>query len=104
VRVVAERHLRQLQPPEALDVDLAVRIDEDVADFLVEQQRRDGPEVEGVVHQLGDQALFVGARQADVGLDDQPARHALDLSAALGIVQRLEHGEVELGDQLAVQA
>jgi hypothetical protein len=66
VRVVAERDRGGLELAEPLDVDLAVRVHQDVADFLVEQQRRDRPQVEGVVHQLRDQALLVGAREAHV--------------------------------------
>ena len=53
--------------------------------------------------QLGDQPLLVAARQPDLGLHQQPARDALDLGAALGVVQALELGQVELGDELAVE-
>ena len=83
VRLVAEAHRGQLQPTEPLDVDLPVGVDQDVADLLVEQQRRDRSEIEGVVQQLGDQPLLVAAGEPNLGLDQQAPRELLHLGAAL---------------------
>src|SRR5258708_2070140 len=48
VRLVGERNGRQLGLAEPFGIDLTVGVDQDVADLLVEEQRRDRAEIEGV--------------------------------------------------------
>jgi hypothetical protein len=103
VGLVAERHAGGLELAEPLHEHLAVGVDQDVRDLLVQEQRRDRAEVEGVVEQLGDEPLLVAAREPDLRLDQHAAREALDLGAALVLIETFEHRQVQLRDQLAME-
>ena len=103
VRLVAELRLRQLELSEPLDVDLPVRVHEDVRDLFVQEVGRDGPQVEGVVKEILDQPLLIGPRHLEAGLGEKLSPQGLHLVAALPVVHVLEGGEVELGDEVTVK-
>jgi hypothetical protein len=104
VGVVAEAHVRHLDPPAALDVNLVETVHQDVADAQVLQQRLERPETERLVHHLVHEAfLVVGVEQALLVLAQLADDLADLLSDGLG-GEHLEVLEVQPLDELLVDA
>ena len=61
MRIVAELHVHQFQPPLALDVDAVEAVDQDVGDGGVFEQVFQRSQAEGFVHDLVHEAFLVGA-------------------------------------------
>src|SRR5204863_6151570 len=72
-------------------------------DLFVQQKRSDGPQVEGIVKEVLDQALLVRPRELDAGFREKSPSERLHLIATLPLVHVLESREVELRDEGAVQ-
>jgi len=104
VRLVPELDRGQLELSEPLHVHLAMRVHQDVRDLLVEEVRRDRTEIERVVEELLHEPLLVGARQAEVGVGQEPPRDRFHLVPATVLIQAVEEGHVELADHLAMEA
>src|SRR5438477_12942212 len=102
--LITELRPRELEPPETLDIHLPIGVHEDVGDLFVQKKRSDGPQVEGIVKEVLDQALLVRPRELDAGFREKLPSERLHLIATLPLVHVLEGREVELRDEGAVQA
>src|SRR5690606_33091549 len=73
LRLARESARRLVEPAVALDVDLVVAVDHDLADTRVVEQSLERPEAEHVGPDLGDEAVALGRCQRDLlDLDDAP--------------------------------
>ena len=104
MRLVLEGNVHLLQLALALDEAVVMPVDQDVVDVRIVEQRLQRPETDELVDDLVDQRLQFGDvdRQA---FGAYLLRHELlDLGAHLLLRQTLEHDEVDLLDQHAVDA
>jgi hypothetical protein len=79
VLVVAEDHVRGLELPLALDVDLPGRVDEDVRHLGIAHERLDRPEAVHLVQDLVDQLLAVALAERHRLLVDELRDHGAEL-------------------------
>src|SRR5262249_31325636 len=100
--VVAEGDARTLELALSLDVNLLCSVDEDVGDRRILHERLDGAEPKGLVLDLDDEIVTLLPTQG--GLVER--KHVLDDPADLLLDelarQRVELGQVEALDELAV--
>ena len=91
-------------PTAALDIDLIGAVDQDVVDRVILQQRLDGPQAHHLVINRGTQGIeFPGIQRHALGAGKfgDLAQH---LAAQFGLVQLVQLGQIQLVDQLGVQA
>ncbi len=104
MRLVLEAHGHLLELAEALDVDLLMGVDKNVAHGRVLEQRLDRPEPGQLVENLGGEILEL-ARVQQYALGAHIIRNDLgDLCAQLLPREALQHGKIEVVDELTVQA
>jgi len=104
VLVVAEADFRQFNAAFALDVNAVEAIDQYVADGLVLEQRLEGPEAEGLVHDLVHQAFLVGAVDQALFVLAQLANEDAHFAADSFRGQDAEVLHVQAVDELLVNA
>ena len=90
VLVVLERHVRELQPTFALDVDLLRAVDHHLGDGLVAQERLERPEAEDLVGDLLEHPHPLGAGEGEALLVGDLAEQLLDLAPHLDLVREVE--------------
>ena len=98
VLVVLERRGHALDAAAALHEHVLVRVDEDVADSRVAQQRLERTEAEDVVDELAEQPFTLAEADRDVLFAQQLAEERTDFAlrpAPVGLGQRLEVQPVE---------
>jgi hypothetical protein len=101
--IVAERHVGQLEQTLALDVNLFVRVDQNVGDRGVLQQRFERSQAEHFVqHFIADLLLLKRAQQRGLGIDQRDQRLP-DFAAHALVVDGRQRLQIDLVDQLAVQ-
>jgi hypothetical protein len=84
VLVVLERRRQALELAGALDVDLLVRVDEDVADGRIPQQRLERPEPEDLVDHVAEDDLPLAHAERRSLLGDQVEQQRPDLGLGAG--------------------
>ena len=102
--VVAEGHRGLLHLAAPFHVDVLRPVDEDVADGRVLEQEFQRPQAEGLVEHLADELLALVTVEQRVLIVAQVLDDQADL-AAQRVAFELSHlGQIELVDQLAVDA
>ena len=88
----------------ALDEDLLVRVDEDVTDGRIAEQRLERPEAEHIVEQLGKERFAL--RQADwrAFFGENLAKEHPDLALGARSIRLGQRFEIQAGQQLLVHA
>ncbi len=102
VLVVLERRRQPLELAAALDVDLLVGVDQDVADRRVAQQRLERPEAEDLVDDVAEDHLALGHAERHALFGDQVEQQRADLRLGARPLGRRERLEVQAVEQLAV--
>ncbi len=97
VVVILEARPGELDLPEALHVDMAVAVDQDVRDRRVVHERLDRPQSEDLVEDLLVEllALLVVERRRERLLGEDPVRESPDLLLEQMLVQGIDEGEVQ---------
>ena len=85
-----------------LDVDLLVRVDQDVVDRRVAQQRLERPEAEHVVENLGEQRFALAQADRRRFLGQQLAEQRANLALGARAIRLRQRFEVEPVQQLAM--
>src|SRR5262245_66637817 len=104
MRLVAKAHRRGLELPVALDVDPFVRVDQDVRDRRILEDRLDRAEYRELVDDLVDEIAYLLRVERNALGRDVLADEILDLMLQLGARNSLDVRQVELVDQAVVQS
>ncbi len=101
---VAEPDLARFEQPEALDIDVAVGVHEDVVDRRVRQQRLQRPEAGDLVDHLVDQLVQLLRAHRAVLARQEALHEPQDLAAQILLPDLVDHREVQPLEQLVMQA
>ncbi len=104
VRLVLEAHGHRFELAEPLHVNVLVRVDEDVGDGGVLEEGLDGAEARELVHHLVDEGVELQRVERQALAEHVIGNHVVDLLAQLGRRYLVDQGQVELVDELAMQA
>src|SRR5262245_8540337 len=104
VRVVAKLNWRPLHLAAALDVDILRPVDQNIADRMVLEQHLQRPQAKGLVEHLLDQALSLLSIEKRLFRIAQVLNNQADLAAEHVALQFTNTIQVELIDQLVVNA
>ena len=102
VLVVLERRRQPFELAAALDVDVLVGVDQDVADRRVAQQRLERPEAEDLVDDVGEDRLALGHAERHALFGDQVEEQRADFRLGARALGRGERLEVQPVEQLPV--
>ena len=102
VAIVLEGRGHAFEDAGTLDEDVPMRVDQDVADARVAEQRLERPETEHVVQDLAEQRFTLGDVERRRFLRQQLAEQRADLRLGAGALGDRERFEVEPVEQLAV--
>jgi hypothetical protein len=94
------RHCFELAAP--LDVHAFVRVDQDVADRLVSQQRLERPETKYFIQDVAENRIAFAHRQRDAGFGDQARDQRSDLALDLAPLRCGQLLEVQPGQKFAM--
>ena len=102
VLVVLERRRQPLELALALDVDVLVGVDQDVADRRVAQQRLERPETEDFVDDVGEERLALGHAERHALFGDQLEQQRPDFRFRSRAIRRRQRLEVQPVEQFPV--
>ena len=101
---ILEDDTGQFEQTGPLDVHAAVGVHQDVANGGILQERFEGPQAEDFLQHLAANSLFVAATERNIRHANQFIDDGLHLRSGADVLQRGEFLQVDLAQQVAMEA